>query len=404
MNDHECSKCGGFGAVRSLKSTGESSKKIPFVIPSIQTGDDGDGGEDDMTPVQKDVLLRAIITRADIVGPTRLHRQADGDYTIETGRGENCPSNVSEESEALMNSQFERLLTFLDNSVYEHENSPMTVDEEEGAADAAEKPLAIAKAPWFNPTPILGAVYEFSDLTYQLLPLRSRHLVLSAVRASCLTSTEWVDSGPKVKELCQALDATCIRGDSCVYRTFFPHVGQAGPRLLPVTLVDLLTHIPVLSVTAKDIAACFSAAYGVLCHSSSPADNPSIYACSPIKCCICCVLAEQVGACLHREGETFFSTDDAGRYDSLTLIGIKSKNGRSPSQPPSSLSSSSKVVPDLTKMRDGSFFTPSINLHSTDSAETPDRILLSIHLNYQIVQTKFFSDNNEWTVKFVDRG
>ena len=293
-----------------------------------------------LTNEQKDILEKAIEARANLVGPTCLNYGRDGSFSVTNGRSANCLPSVSKESEENMVQQFQNILTFLDKSVEK-------ADRDEDAEFTDDRnTTSFIETPWFKQMPLMGSVYQFQDLTYQLMPNRSACLILDVINGKFLTNSEWTDpSSNKLTELCATIDEGCINGTSCVYTSWFPHVNAPGPRMLPQAVTDLLTRVPHVASTSKQITACFSAVYNVLgCKSDEENDEPDLFAGRKITRCVCCMVVAQLEELFDRKTDCVFNE----RIGCVTLLGI-----------------SDLMVDKSSEIKTGkaSFFQPSINIH-----------------------------------------
>ena len=338
-------------------------KSFPNVHPRLHILDilyttmaEGGKGAGCLTDKQEEILYDAIRARANLVGPTRLKHGPNGTISITNGRNENYLPSVSEESEENMVRQMTRLFTFLDTSVERAEDK-----EDRSKSERKTNPLVTTDTPWFNKLPLMGSVYEFKDLTYQLMSNRSACLVLDVINGTFLTDSEWTNpASTKLTELCACIDMECARGTSCVYRSWFPHVGMAGPRMLPKTVIDALTHIPHVSPTTKVLNSCFSAVYSVMGHNKE--DEPDIFASSGISLCICCMTVFQMEAVLSSASDLVFN-DKVG---CLSLLGIS-------------------AIADKEPEATSSFFDSSINIHGGDAVFPFQAAQLAIK-QYQIIK------------------
>jgi len=303
-----------------------------------QTMAEGDWSSGPLTDGQEEILYNAVRARANLVGPTRLNHGPNGSVSITNGRNENYLPSVSEESEENMVRLLRSVLTFLDESVERAEDK-----EERSESERKTSPLVTTDTPWFEKLPFMGSVYEFKDLTYQLMPNRSACLVLDVINGTYLTNYEWTNpTSTKLNELCAYIDMECARGTSCVYRSWFPHVDMAGPRMLPKTVIDALTNIPHVAPTAKVLNSCLCAVYSVLGQNKD--DEPDIFASSGISLCICCMVVTQMESVLSYNSDLVVN-DKVG---CLSLLGI---------------SAVAEKEPECTS----NFFDTSINIHGGDA-------------------------------------
>lgn len=240
-------------------------------------------------------LAKAVRAAADLSEPVRCFPDdRGGGFVYQTAKGENVPSDVSEQSVEEMTAYMEEILRVLDKEIARNE------DEDSVPVDFLTAP------PWFGPYKYMDAHYVLDDLSFQLDPNRAKTV-------------------PVGEDLGQILETTCRKDASCVFRKLYPEVGSAGPVALSSVTIALLTEMTNVAsaneTALRELSDTLLAVLAPKCVAKLADDASPLGPQISGDVCICCLLTAQTRACIDASSETACEDVD-GLIKSTTFVGV----------------------------------------------------------------------------------